>query len=184
MINLGKVLKLFVTALPALVFFLRADGQTLINSGSALGAGGSSRFFSSNGQQYYFLQSIGQSGVIGIYQDKKYLLRQGFVPLLNGSSVITFPPAFLTVKVYPNPFTSEITIIMDEEEEDDIYISLTDINGRLVCFEKHKAAREVKLNVGSVAPSIYILKVSTAKKCFYSKMIKFRSNGSNDNNLQ
>ncbi len=156
-----------------LISFQTVKAQVLTRSRSTLGVGGSSKFYTSNGHQYYLQQSIGQSSMIGLYQYNNYLLRQGFIQPLNRSSVITIPGETLTASVYPNPFTSDITVTIDEEEPEIFYVSISDMNGKIVYFEKYEAIREVKLNVGTLVPSIYILKVTTTKKCFYSKMIKF-----------
>jgi hypothetical protein len=172
-ITINRLLKFSVSIFLVMIFLQEVKAQVQLRSGSTTGSGGSSKSFAARGQQYYLLQSIGQSSVTGLFQNDKNILREGFIQPPMGSTILRIPPETLSVAVYPNPFTSNITITVDDLKPENLYVSLTDMNGKLVFFRKYEDSREVKLNTGSLAPSIYILKVNTVKKCFYLKMVKF-----------
>jgi len=171
-ISLKRLIKLFFAIFLGFLSMQNGLAQVPGKLRSTLNISGSSKSFESNGHIYYLAQSIGQSSVIGLSQNNKYFLRQGFIQPIN-SSITIVPPETLLATVYPNPFSENITVSFAEEESDMLYVTLTDINGKISYVMKFPPAREIKLNVESLAPSIYILRVNSTTKCFYSKMIKF-----------
>lgn len=170
-ISLKRLLKLFLAILLVLLSFQTLLAQIPFKLRSTLGASGSSKTLTSKGKQYYLAQSMGQSSIIGLSQNTKYLLRQGFIQPVN-SSITIIPSEMLNATVYPNPFSANITVTLGEEVSDNLQIILIDMNGEISYLKTVVAAQEIKLNVESLAPSIYILMVHSTSKCFYSKMIK------------
>lgn len=166
-----KPIKLLFAILLILQSFQTLFAQSPIKLRSTLGVSGSSKTFTSNGQQYYLVQSIGQSSVIGLSQNNKYFLRQGFIQPIN-SSIPVIQLDILRAEVYPNPFSANITVSFAEDVSDILHVTLIDLNGRISYLKLFPAAQEIKLNVESLAPTIYILMVRSTTKCFYSKMIK------------
>jgi hypothetical protein len=171
LISLKRLLKLFLAILLVLLSFQTLLAQIPFKLRSTLGASGSSKTLTSKGKQYYLAQSMGQSSIIGLSQNTGFLLRQGFIQPLN-SLINIIPSEMLHATVYPNPFSANITVTFAEEVSGNLQITLIDTNGKISYFKTVAAANEIKLNVESLAPSIYILKVHSASKCFYSKMIK------------
>ena len=171
MFNLRKSFRLYFTILLALLSLQTINSQALIKLRSTLSSGGSSRTFEVNGREYFFQQSIGQSSVIGLSQDNNYLLRQGFIQPLKGSAARIILGS-LPATVFPNPFSSDITISFAEEISGILYVTLLTMNGKVVLFKKYGDAREVNLDVGSLAPSVYILRVSSGSRYYYAKLVK------------
>ncbi|MCU0473667.1 MAG: T9SS type A sorting domain-containing protein [Bacteroidales bacterium] len=171
MISLKRLLKLFFAILLVHVSLQTLLAQVPIKLRSTLGASGSSKTFAFEGKQYYLVHSMGQLSVIGLSQNNKYLLRQGFIQPLN-SAITVFPLEILLGTVYPNPFSANITVSFAEDVSGILHVTFIDMNGKISYLKTVAAAKEIKLNVESLAPSVYILKVHSTTKCFSSKMIK------------
>jgi hypothetical protein len=170
-INLKKLLKVFIVILLALISLQTVKAQTLMKLRSTLSSGGSSKAFTYEDQQYYLQQSIGQSSVTGLSQNNNYLLRQGFIQPLKGS-INSIPSGNLPATIFPNPFSANIIVSFTEDIQDILYVTLYDLNGKIVYLKKHEPATELNLDVSSLVPAIYFIRVNTATKWFYSKMIK------------
>ena len=145
--------------------------QAPVKLRSTFCTGGSSKTFSLQGQKYYVVQSMGQSSVIGLSQNNKYILRQGFIQP-PGSKFKIVPLEILKATVYPNPFSNIIIILIAEDISDILHVTLIDMNGKISYQKTVFAAPEIKLNVESLPPSVYFLTVHSTTKCYYSKMIK------------
>ena len=171
MISLKRLFKIFFAILLVQVSLQTLLAQVPIKLRSTLGTSGSSKTFTSEGKQYYLVHSMGQSSVIGLSQNNKYLLRQGFIQPLN-SAITIFPLEILRATVYPNPFSANITVSFAEDVSGILQVTLVDMKGKISYLKTVAAAKEIKLNVESLAPSIYILMVHSTTKCFSSKIIK------------
>jgi len=169
--NLQKPFRVYFTILLALLSLQTINSQALVKLRSTLDTGGSSRKFELNGREYFIQQSIGQTSVIGLSQDNNYLLRQGFIQPLKGSAGIITSES-LPATVFPNPFSSDITISFTEEISGILYLTLMTMNGKVVFLKKYGDVRELNLDVSSLAPSVYILKVSSGSGYYYSKLVK------------
>jgi hypothetical protein len=170
-INLRILIKLLTTILLLLLSLQTIKAQTITKLRSTLSAGGSSNTFMANGKQYYLQHSIGQSSVIGLSHRNNYLLRQGFIQPLEGYNK-SIKLASLPGTVSPNPFSEKIIVSFSEEISDDLFVTFYDLNGKIIYFNKYGAAQELNLDVSSLAPAIYLIRVNTTTKCFYSKIIK------------
>ncbi len=171
MTGFKKQLKLLFFILLVLLSFQTVNSQALIKLRSTVSNGGSSKIFISKGHNYYFQQSIGQSSVIGLSQDNNFLLRQGFIQPLK-DSINPIPFEILKAIVSPNPFSENLTVSFAEDISDILYLTLYDLNGKIVYFNKYEANQELNLNLHSLAPAVYLIKVNTSTKCFYAKMIR------------
>jgi hypothetical protein len=169
--KLRQPLKLFFAIFLVLVSFHSIKGQVLIKLRSTISTAGSSKTFTSNSKQYYLQQSIGQSSVTGLSRNKDYLLRQGFIQPLKGSIKTTAAEA-LPVTVFPNPFTTNIIVSFTGEVSEILYITLYDLNGKIVYLKKSRATQNIDLDVSSLPPAIYFIRVNTSSGNFYSKLIK------------
>ena len=81
-------------------------------------------------------------------------------------------PDLLNVTVYPNPFPGEIRITFLEKISDKLFVSVCDLNGKGLYFNSFPASQEINLDLGSLRPSLYIIKVYTEKKYYISKLIR------------
>lgn len=170
MIDSGKLLKLFIFILPVLLPLQTVKAQ-VGKMRSALSIGGSSVTILADGQQYYLQQSIGQSGIIGLTRNGNIQLRQGFIqPLEN--SVKTVSSGTLQASIFPNPFSEHIIVSLYEEIRDLLFVTIYDLNGKIVYLRKQETPQQVILDTGPLPPGIYFIRISTPTKYLSSKLIK------------
>ncbi len=170
---LRGVLMIFVSLLSLLLSIQTIDAQNPARLRSVLSTGGSSKTVALRGRNFYYQQSIGQPGVTGPARYNNILIRQGFIQPLEGSLAVNLIEA-LPATVSPDPFSSKIIVSFSEGISDILFVTIYDLNGKIVYFNKIGAARELTLDVSFLPPALYILRVSTASKSFYTKMIKLR----------
>jgi hypothetical protein len=72
-------------------------------------------------------------------------------------------------KIFPNPFSSELTLEFQDVSEK--VLSIFDIEGRLI-YKVAVQTLEVKIDMSDVTAGIYIIKVQEGEKVFSSKLIK------------
>ncbi|MBN2612901.1 MAG: T9SS type A sorting domain-containing protein [Bacteroidales bacterium] len=73
--------------------------------------------------------------------------------------------------IYPNPVKSNLFINF-ENIENDIRISIRDMNGRIFISESKKSAEELKLNMADLNPGMYIIHITTEKHTYLYKVLK------------
>lgn len=78
-------------------------------------------------------------------------------------------PAFL---MYPNPATSSLTLSFDKALAASATIAIVDIYGKELLREKPESSESAALNVSSLAPGIYFVKVSSDGKSSVQKFIR------------
>jgi len=166
-----KILKFIFIVLFPFICPEPGSGQVSYKLRSTLSAGGSSGIITANGRQYYLQQSTGQQSIIGISQKQGYLLRQGFIQPINGQYNKTVQET-LPVIIYPNPFSSHISVIFPVAPDGHLYVTIYDLAGKIAFFLKYVAAVELDLDLSSLPSSVYIIRVSTTTKYFYSRIIK------------
>lgn len=169
-VNMKLFLKLLIIILP---FFATPGihGQAAVKQRSVQSTGGSSKIVFSDGKIYYLQQTIGQPGITGVSQNNNYQLRQGFIQPPAGS-VNIISSGNLKAVIFPNPFSDNIIISFSETISDNLHVALYDINGKIISVENYGALPDLFLNAGHLAPGIYFLRVSTATKFLYTKIIK------------
>jgi hypothetical protein len=168
------LLRFITTFLLLLLLYQTVKAQEPVKLISTLNIGGSSNTLTIDSRYYYYQQSIGQSGIIGLSGGKNQLIRQGFIQPVAGREG-TMLAGELPADIYPNPFSGYITISFSERLPDDIYVTIYDLNGRIVYLKKFAASAELNLDVSDLAPSIYIMRVNTNTRSFHSKVIKLRN---------
>jgi hypothetical protein len=167
-----KLLSRFIiTFLLFLLLFQTVKAQEPARLISTLNNGGSSNTITIDSRKYYFQQSIGQSGIIGLSGGKKQILRQGFIQPPAGT-VKNNLTENLPVEIYPNPFTTSIILSCPEKVSENLYVTIYDLNGKIVYLKKFGTSRELNLDLSDLTPSIYILRVNTTTRWFFSKVIK------------
>jgi len=145
--------------------------QQVVNLRSAFCLGGFSAGITANNHAYHVQQSVGQPGAIGTFTTEGFVLRQGFIQPLNGYGYVK-SDINLQVSVYPNPFTSHITICLPDKTPRNMTIKLYDLIGRPLLVQEYEDSQEVTLNLEALAPGHYILSIRTSDKQFVSGIIK------------
>jgi hypothetical protein len=161
----------FLFVLLAQLSLQTVKAQSLIKLRSTLSVGGSSTVLTSQGKQRSVQQSVGQSSVIDSYQAKGYVLRQGFIQPANGFSTNKTNQE-LQASVSPNPFSSNVTVLLSETISDNIYVTLYDLFGQTIYSTKHNATQELNLDFSCLTSGIYIIKINTSRKHLTAKLIK------------
>ena len=171
MTDLRRILALFLSILLVQLSFQTIKAQELQKLRSTVSASGSSKTVTSQGKQYIVQQSIGQPGVIGLYQTNGLILRQGFIQPLQGAKQ-GFSSKNLQMNISPNPFSTDITLSFADHIYDYLFVTLFDMVGNAVYFKKYGAVQEINLNPGDLASGPYILRVYTNRKHYVVKLIK------------
>ena len=94
------------------------------------------------------------------------------VEICSTQVIEIFPEDFFNI--YPNPSSGIITLFLNSSSLDDISISLIDMAGRLITFEKYELTStlfKTEFDYGFVAQGVYILKVVQGKKVVSKKII-------------
>jgi hypothetical protein len=172
MSDIGKLLKFILIIIFLFLCTDPGSGQVSYKLRSTLSAGGLSGIITANGRQYYLQQSTGQQSIIGISQKQSYLLRQGFIQPINGQYNKTVQET-LPASIYPNPFSSHMSVTFPVAPDGHLYITIYDLTGKISFFRKYVADGELDLDLSSLPSSVYIIRVSTTTKYFYSRIIKF-----------
>ena len=145
--------------------------QSIIRSTVAIS--GSSETVVSNNKSYYISQSIGQASVIGTVTSNGYTIRQGFQQppisfiigqLENGSD--------LDAIVFPNPFQQMVHISFKDKNENDVWVIMHDITGRIILNKRFEASRLITLPLDEIGSGDYILNVTTGEKHLTTSIIK------------
>ncbi len=152
------------------LYGLSLRAQSPLKLRSTLSAGSSNEKTSSATKSFPIQQSIGQSGVIGTYTAKGYILRQGFIQPVYKKG--TIEAETLAVKVAPNPFSDAILIRTDVELTEKINVAIFDLLGKPVYTKQHYASPELSIDLSSLSRGLYFLKLTSAKKAFTTKLIK------------
>jgi hypothetical protein len=168
------LLRFRITFLLLLLVFQTVKAQEPAKLISTLNIGGSSNTLTIDSRKYYYQQSIGQSGIIGLSGGNNYMARQEFIQPMAGreSSMLA---GDLPAEIYPNPFSGYIIISFPERIPEAVYVTLYDLNGRIVYLKKFTSSGEVNLDVSGLACSVYIMRVNTATRSLSAKVIKLRN---------
>jgi hypothetical protein len=148
--------------------------QTLKPLRQTTGLGGQTSQMIVNNRRLVVQQSIGQGSVIGTFSSGSHKLRQGFIQPSNQPSL--FPGkddlSKLNAAVFPNPFSSRITIEIADVVNGSILVSMHDVTGRMVFLNEFPASQILEIDAASLRSGIYIIKVTSQSKFFSSKLVK------------
>jgi Secretion system C-terminal sorting domain len=137
---------------------------------STLGSGGSTSNVTLQGSSYLVQQSIGQGSVTGIVQPLQIQLRQGFIQPHGFASFTGIEPAVATI--FPNPFSSQLAIQLNDGSPGQLRITLSDILGRVVYTIAPEAQQTIFVEPGALVSGYYIIRIYSGKKIYTSKIIK------------
>jgi Secretion system C-terminal sorting domain len=137
---------------------------------STTGTGGASRTITVQENIYLIQQSIGQASIIGSVQRSGTVLHQGFiqphyVPKNDGISI-------LQATIFPNPFSSQLVIQLGEGTPGQVWITLSDLLGRVVYNKVLEGQQRLYLETGALSPGYYTIRIRSEKKIYASKLIK------------
>ncbi len=76
-----------------------------------------------------------------------------------------------SILVYPNPFTDQINISIENTNLNNSAFKLSDLSGRIIRKGELIKTHE-QIEMKNLKPGIYLLKVSNDKSCFYKKIVK------------
>jgi hypothetical protein len=140
---------------------------------STMGVSGLSKTILTSKGSYIVSQSIGQSSVIGTFNNNGYTVSQGFQQPFISARIVQ-PPTENNLKVtlYPNPFRRSINISFDDPITNDIFVILSDMMGRIIFSQKFPASQLIYMPLAYIPDGIYIIKINTENKVFISNIIK------------
>lgn len=153
-----------------LILSTNSYSQSVTLLRSSLGVSGSSNQISINGNSYRVQQSIGQGSPIRSFTLDGSILFQGFIQPHSQEQKAS--ASTLNVRVYPNPFSKNITLQFGNDTHDDVSVIIMDILGRTVFKKTFKGSSEIDFDPGDVSPGQVIIKISTPQKQYVTKLIK------------
>lgn len=74
--------------------------------------------------------------------------------------------------LYPNPFSNELNINVQDFDNQEIELALTDLNGRVFMSKKIQNSNLIQLNTEELTPSIYFCILRSADKTSTYKVVK------------
>jgi len=124
--------QLFITVSLLIAVAFGSDplcGQQLAAARSTLSQSGGTYIAQSGAVRYNIQYSVGQLSVIGTEVSLMLTLKQGFIqPEIGGLKRVASHE--ISLKVFPNPFSSSISIVLDEELSEMVTLTLSDLSGR------------------------------------------------------
>lgn len=75
------------------------------------------------------------------------------------------------IEIYPNPVKDKLSISLNSTYHN-ILLELYDLNGKLMLTTKHKQGKDLKADMSHLSSGIYLMKLSTEKHTFVSKILK------------
>ena len=93
---------------------------------------------------------------------------------IANASVLTYPIG-LTVNVYPNPTNGLTNLVFNLSENDQIQVSLANVNGQQVVLidagQKNKGTYSYQIDLSPYPKGIYFLTLATTKGTFTQKIV-------------
>lgn len=174
MVSLKSIAKILLGFLFA--FYLSCFdcySQIPIKLRSTTGIAGSTCNVITGGKKYIVQQSIGQASVIGLYKNQYNSVLQGFIqPSLIVISGLMDKSSTLNATVNPNPFNDNITVTFSDEMTDNLFVTLYNSQGNVVCQCQYAATQNINLNFGNITAGLYVLKINSGGKHLVSKIVK------------
>ena len=136
---------------------------------TGLSLGGAAKSTTDKNQRFTLLQSIGQSGVIGVVDTNGLLLRQGFIQPDFAEDRTQYVK--LKATVYPNPFSEDLTLYLEEGTKE-LSILILDMMGRPVHASLHHSEPKIVLNLPTLTSGVYIIRAQSATRHFTTLILK------------
>lgn len=116
----------------------------------------------SNGDNYYRLTQVDYDGTFEVFK----------IVNINCDQFDENEP---TVIIYPNPFRSEVTVLLENIEENEVIFEIYDEIGKLIYIETYNRGENAdkhSIELNNLKPSVYYLRTRTNKHLFNNKIIK------------
>ena len=139
---------------------------------SVLGSSGNSVQITTKNNTYYVSHTIGQKGVIGTYQNKGYVVRQGFQQPITLAKIANQNNLELHAVVYPNPINEKVNIAVVENLKTKLNITIYNVLGKLLYNTNKDYSGKFLLDMTFLAAGNYFLKLSANGKNQTYKLIK------------
>lgn len=166
-----RCLNIIIVTLFVLFFVEPIHAQKPVQLISTLSIGAASKSVTANGERISFPQSIGQSGVIGVFRKNELLLRQGFIqPVMSRPN--SPKVKIIIAELFPNPFTNDLTISFRDEIRNTLYVNLIDLHGRVIYSRKFTPSNKIVLYPGTIPSGLYLLRISVDKQQYSWKVVK------------
>jgi hypothetical protein len=173
-------LRMIKQLFPFFIFFTIMQQVTSQNTSSkqlvrsTTGASGSSESITVNNKSYVIQQSIGQSSAIGTFNNAGFTLRQGFIqPNVLAKIVDVNMSIDLEATFYPNPFVSIVNFQFTKPIASEISISVYDLLGRLVFYQKNNAANSIlTIDLSTLQDAMYLVRLLGNNLNYSAKILK------------
>ncbi len=141
---------------------------------STISASGISENVTVKNEKYLIQQSVGQMSSIKTFKTKNYIVRQGFIqPSILAGMIDQNLELKMDLVVYPNPFTSQISIEFSDDIANEVQLFIYDQFGQLVHNEnQYVEDKTITLFLPELARSLYILKIQFGQSQFVKQIIK------------
>jgi hypothetical protein len=139
--------------LPGNIFMIHAQSTIPAAGGNAAGAGGTVSY---SVGQVVFTTNTGTSGSVSQGVQQPYEISV-ITSIAEAKEIILF------CSVYPNPANDFLTLKIENYDSENLSYRLIDLNG--ILFENKKInADETSINLSSLVPAIYFLKIFDRQK--------------------
>ena len=116
-------------------------------------------------------QTIGQTSVIGTYDNLSFKIGQGYQQAFWGRIINEQNSPDFEVSVYPNPFESDFNIRFNGEGL--MSVSIYDVAGKLIYKKDHLFTSPQKtISVDAMSSGVYLVRLQTNKLNYFTKLIK------------
>ena len=96
--------------------------------------------------------------------------------ILTGSTTLsTNDTVFEKFDVWPNPINDQLNVAIQSQSSDDVFVTVYDILGKRIINEKLNFSNDFykgTLNVESINPGIYLVKITQGNKQSVRKIVK------------
>jgi hypothetical protein len=79
--------------------------------------------------------------------------------------------AEMSVRIFPNPVTDKLMIIFSGTSKD-VEITINDLNGRPLFTSIEKSASLLNVDLSSIDPGVYIIKITSENQSYIRKILK------------
>mgnify|MGYP006061732883 FL=1 len=116
-------------------------------------------------------QTIGQTSVIGTYDNLSFKIGQGYQQAFWGRIINEQNSPDFEVSVFPNPFESDFNIRYNGEGL--MSVSIYDVAGKLIYKKDHLFTTPQKtISVDAMSSGVYLVRLQTNKLNYFTKLIK------------